>query len=180
MKKPHGDHTVPQKVHYQTYWERNQEAVYWIKLSRAQDQGLQFWQSKTFAIITCATVPGDCIDRVILNSSGSQQRPAPKFTLKSNWLTQQKQQQQPQQPILEEGINSIWKQHATWESKAGGQRHGSDPGNWCKPLLRRTLILISMKKKLSRMRSQTMKRTLKRSNESKLVRTIFVFKKTSK
>ena len=62
-EKPHFDYTVPQKVHYETYWKRNQER-YWIKLSRAQDQGLRYWQTKSFAIITYATVPGDCIDRV--------------------------------------------------------------------------------------------------------------------
>ena len=56
--------TVPQKVHYQTYWKRNQDAVHWIRLSRAQDQGLRFWQTKSFAIITYATVSADCTDRV--------------------------------------------------------------------------------------------------------------------
>ena len=40
-EKTHDDQPVPQKVHYQTYWKRNEEAVYWIKLSRAQDQGPQ-------------------------------------------------------------------------------------------------------------------------------------------
>ena len=89
-EKPHDDHTVPQKVHYQTYWKRNQDAVYWIKLSRAQDQGLQFWQTKSFAIITYATVPGDCIDRVISQNGDriiferlATPRQAPKVTLKS-------------------------------------------------------------------------------------------------
>ena len=30
--------TRPQKVHHHSYWKRNQDAVHWIKLSRAQDQ----------------------------------------------------------------------------------------------------------------------------------------------
>ena len=33
--------------------------------SRAQDQGLQFWQTKSFAIITHDIVPGDCSHRMI-------------------------------------------------------------------------------------------------------------------
>ena len=41
-------------------------------------------------------------------------RPAPKVTLKSNWQTQQQQQ-----PNLEDDVQSIWKQRATWESRAG-------------------------------------------------------------
>ena len=58
------------------------------------------------------------------------------------------------------------------------RKFNEHPGNWCKPLLKWTLMLISLKKKPSRMRSQTRKRILKRSNESKLVRTKFVFEKT--
>ena len=34
-----------------------------IRLSEAQDQGLEFWQTKSFAIMTYATIPGDCMDR---------------------------------------------------------------------------------------------------------------------
>ena len=40
------DYTVPQKQYNETHWKRNQDAVYWIKLSRAQDQGFRFWQTK--------------------------------------------------------------------------------------------------------------------------------------
>ena len=36
-EKPRDDYTVPQKVHYQTDWTHNQDVLYWIKLSRAQD-----------------------------------------------------------------------------------------------------------------------------------------------
>ena len=69
------------------------------------------------------TVP-DCIDRVTSQNRDraiferlATPRPALQVTLKSNWLSQQ--QQQPQQPTFEEGVNSSWKQRATWESKAG-------------------------------------------------------------
>ena len=41
-----------------------QHAENWIRVSKAQDQGLEFWQTKSFAIMTCATIPGDCIDHV--------------------------------------------------------------------------------------------------------------------
>ena len=83
-------------------------------------------KQQSFAIITNATVSGDCTDRVISQHGDrvifewlATPRPAPKVTLKSNWRTQQQQQQQPQQPILDKGVNSIWKQRATWESRAG-------------------------------------------------------------
>ena len=59
-------------------------------MSRAQDQGLRFWQTKSRAITTYATVPGDCIDRVtsqngdrVIYERLATPRPAPKVTLKN-------------------------------------------------------------------------------------------------
>ena len=90
------DYIVPQKVHYHSHWKRSQDAVHWIKLSRAQDQGLQVWQTKSHAIIGA-----DCICKVISQNGDrilferlSTPRPAPKVTLKSNWQSRQQQQQQ--------------------------------------------------------------------------------------
>ena len=75
------------------------------------------------------------IDRVISQSGDrliferlATPRPAPKVTLEGNWLTQQ-QQQQPQQPTLKEGVNSIPKEIATWESNArvrDGWKNGTE------------------------------------------------------
>ena len=53
-EEPRDDYTVPREVH-------DQDAVYWITLSRAQDQGLRFWQTKSKAIIVHNLVPTDCI-----------------------------------------------------------------------------------------------------------------------
>ena len=68
----------------------NQDAVFYSGLSRAQDRGLRFWQTISFTIITCTTVPGDCIDRVtsqngdrVLFERLATPRPPPKVTLKS-------------------------------------------------------------------------------------------------
>ena len=66
------------KVHNHSHWKRNQDATYWVKRSRAQDQGLQFWQTKSHAIIVHSPVPADCIHRVI-----SQNEEIPK----NPWLT---------------------------------------------------------------------------------------------
>ena len=143
------DYTVPQKQHYETQWKRNQDAVFWIRLSRAQDQGLRFWQTQSFAIITYTTVPRDCIDRVTSQNGDrlATPRPAPKVTLKRYWQTQQ---QQPQQPKLEDDTQSVWKQRATWEAEQEFEttrntpRKGEQPSNWCYPLLKRQMILISL------------------------------------
>ena len=53
------------KVHYQSNWKHDKDGVYWEKLSRAQDQGLRFWQTKSNAITVHNLVPADCIYKVI-------------------------------------------------------------------------------------------------------------------
>ena len=42
---------VPRKFHYCSKWRHDQDAAYWIKLKRAQDWGLQFWQTRSYAIL---------------------------------------------------------------------------------------------------------------------------------
>ena len=61
----HGDLSVPKKLHYSSNWTHDQDAVYWAKLFRAQDQELRFWQTKSHAIIVHDLVPLDCIFKVI-------------------------------------------------------------------------------------------------------------------
>ena len=98
-------------------------------MKEVQDQGLQFWQTKSFAIMTYFTIPGDCVDLVATQNGNrvlferlATPWPAPKVTLKRNWQSQQQQQQQqeqqPQQPISHTDVPSNWKPRATWESKA--------------------------------------------------------------
>ena len=62
---PGDDLSIPRKVHYQSNWKHDQDAVCWVKLSRAQDQGLRFWQTTSHAMIVHNLVPADCIYRVM-------------------------------------------------------------------------------------------------------------------
>ena len=87
---------------------------------------MRFRQTKSFAIITYTTVPRDCNDRVtsqngdrVLFERLATPKPPSKVTSKSYWQIQQQQQQQPQQPKLEDDTQSVWKQCATLESRAG-------------------------------------------------------------
>ena len=119
-RRTHVDYTIPQKVHDHKNWKRDQDTVHWMKLSRAQDWGLQFWQTKSSAIITRNPVPGGCIFRVmsekgdrVLFEGLSTPRPAPKVTLKSNWLVQQ------QQLTRNVVVNSTSKGIAEWKSQSG-------------------------------------------------------------
>ena len=73
-----------------TRCKHDQDAVYWTRLSKAQDQELEFWQTKSFAIMTYATIPGHCVDRVTSQNGDrviferlATPRPAPKVKLQS-------------------------------------------------------------------------------------------------
>ena len=71
-------------------------------------------------------MPRDCIDRVTSQSGDrvlferlATPKPPPTVMLKTYLqIQQQQQQQQPQQPKLEDDTQRLWKQRATWESRA--------------------------------------------------------------
>ena len=94
----HDDFTVPQTASYVVKWKYDQNASKWARLSKAQDQGLKFWQTKSFAIMTYATILVDCVDRVTSQNRERDNfewfetpRPVLKVTLKKNWRSQQQQ-----------------------------------------------------------------------------------------
>ena len=83
----------PRKVHYQIHWRPEQDAVYWIHLSTAQDAGLEFWQTGSHAIITYQSVTKECVVKVV-SESGKRElfarqltpRERPKATLRPLWV----------------------------------------------------------------------------------------------
>ena len=64
------DYTIHRKVHHHSNWKRNHDAVNWVKLSRAQDRGLQFfWKTSSHTIIIHS-----CASRLHPQSNLSKQR----------------------------------------------------------------------------------------------------------
>ena len=82
LLNPHGDNpdeeelsddlSKPRKVHHHSKWKSRQDAVYWINLARAQEKGLQFWQTRSHAIIVDTSVPADCIYKVVSQQKGDE------------------------------------------------------------------------------------------------------------
>ena len=60
--------TKPRKVQYQIHLRLEQDAVYWIHLSKAQDAGAEFWQTIFNAITTYQSVPKECVVKVVSES----------------------------------------------------------------------------------------------------------------
>ena len=65
QEEPSEDCSRPRKVHCHSHWRNDQNAVYWVELSRAQDLGLQFGQTKSNVIMVHQSVPFRCTDRVV-------------------------------------------------------------------------------------------------------------------
>ena len=113
------DFTFPQKVPHETRWKDTTNAVHWVRLSKAQDQGLEFWQT-----MTCATIP-DCTDRFacqegdrVLFERLEMSRPAPKATIKMNCHSKQQQQHS----TSHTHVLGTWKQDVKRESQASAPR----------------------------------------------------------
>ena len=55
-EEEHRDVSKPRKVQYKTQWKVFQEAaIFWMNLRNAQDKGLEFWKTRSNAII-CMTL----------------------------------------------------------------------------------------------------------------------------
>ena len=86
------DLSKPRKLHCKSKWKFSHGAVNWIHLARAQEKGLQFWQTRSHATIVHDSVPADCIEKVLSENGDktlyqrlSMLRPAPKIVLKDVW-----------------------------------------------------------------------------------------------
>ena len=84
------DTTKPRKVQHPIHWRLEQDAVYWIHLSSAQDAGLEFWQTSSNAIITYQSVPKECVVKVA-SENGKRELFARhltprKVTLRPSWV----------------------------------------------------------------------------------------------
>ena len=55
------DFTRPRMEHYRCKWRPSQDSVYWVSSVRAQDEGSQFWQTRSNAIVVFSSVPSECI-----------------------------------------------------------------------------------------------------------------------
>ena len=56
------DSQNPRKVQYNTKWNVFRDAIYWITLRQAQDEGLEIWQTRTNAIFSYDAVPADRVE----------------------------------------------------------------------------------------------------------------------
>ena len=92
----HIDFSVPRLARYvHSAWKRHQDAVFWVDIDLAINEGLTFYQTRSNAIILQGTLPAHCILKVERLKTGEMlyekrylsPRPPPKISLKHdhNW-----------------------------------------------------------------------------------------------
>ena len=57
---------------YRQNWYIHQNIVYWCNLRVAQRKGLQFYQTRSNAIVFCNTLLAVCIEKVVIRKSGEE------------------------------------------------------------------------------------------------------------
>ena len=66
------DVTKPRIAVYKHNWKVHQNTVCWCNLRVAQSKGLQFYQTRSNAIILHNTSPAMCIEKVVIRKSGEE------------------------------------------------------------------------------------------------------------
>ena len=88
------DLSVPRRAQYlHKAWKRHQDAVYWVDINLAIRKGLNFYQTRSNAIILQETLPACCIPKAVRMDTGQVRyekvymspRPPPKISLKHEW-----------------------------------------------------------------------------------------------
>ena len=82
------DLNVPRHAQYlHNAWKRHQDAVYWVDINLAIEKGLQFYQTRSNAIILQETLPAYCIPKVVRMKTGDvlYEKVPPKISLKHEW-----------------------------------------------------------------------------------------------
>ena len=87
------DLNTPRHVQYiHKAWQKHQDTVYWVDINFALKKGLQFYQTRSNAIILHETLPAYCIPKVVRMETGevkyenvfSSPHPSPKISLKQD------------------------------------------------------------------------------------------------
>ena len=61
MITPRVEEGQPRMLQYKLKWRAAYDTVYWFDLTSAQDKGLEFWQTKSNAIVLYDPMPSECL-----------------------------------------------------------------------------------------------------------------------
>ena len=118
LEKTPCDLTKPRIAPYKSTWKHHQNTVYWCNLKLAQEKELQFYQTRSHAIVLYDTLPAVCIEKVVCMKPKDEQNQkvrltprAPRVVLKStSQITLQDQREQDARTSYDQpsGSNMPW------------------------------------------------------------------------
>ena len=122
------DFNEPRRAQYlHSAWKKHQDAVFWVDINLAIQEGLTFYQTRSNAIILQGTLPAYCIPKVVRLKTGGvlyekafmSPRPPPKISLRHDhdWTRGKVQlgstvDQQPEGKVVRQSRGEV--QHATF------------------------------------------------------------------
>ena len=105
---------------YKNTWKHFQDTVFWCNLKLAQQRGLQFYQTRSNAVILYDTLPAEFIEKAICMKDQLEKRESvilrPRVVLKAN-------SQSGSQDLLEQEARS------SWESQQDAESYGETRSN---------------------------------------------------
>ena len=91
MKETPCNLTKPRIAPYKNTWKRFQNSVFWCNSKLAQEKGLQFYQTRSHAVVLYNTLPAACIEKAVFMKTQNELYQkmrltprAPRVVLKSN------------------------------------------------------------------------------------------------
>ena len=94
-EEEYDDLREPRTVHYENKETISQDGIYWVNLGKAQDNGLQYWQTGSHVVVLYDSVPADCVEKVV-STRGNKilyqwiptPCPPPRVVLENVWQVQ--------------------------------------------------------------------------------------------
>ena len=123
-EKPHDEYTVPQKEHYKTHWKHNQDAENWYNYPEGRIKDSNFGKQNHLLSLPTPQCQETAFTEWFLRteieyySRGSQHKASTQGHVKDQLAS------------LKDGVNTISKEIATWESKAGVRDERKTPRKW--------------------------------------------------
>ena len=106
----------------QNTWKRFQKPIFWCNLKLAQERGLQFYQTRSNAVVLHDTLPAEFIEKAICMKTKDQLYPRESVLLRLRVVLRANSQSGSQDLLVQEARSS-------WESQQDAESYGETRSN---------------------------------------------------
>ena len=102
------DLTKPRIAPYKNTWKPLQKTVYWCNLNLAQERGLQFFQTRSHAIVLYNTLPAVCIEKAVCMKTKEELHQKVRLTQRLSLVVLKANSHSGQQDQRDQDARSFW------------------------------------------------------------------------